>query len=127
MAGSIKAAQKRKHSIHELVNNMSDIKVIWDRRVAALADLQSAIKLLEQDLKTLKGKIASQGVDGYYSANSDVLRHAQSIWRSCRQLQLLRELQSDEDALNSYRDDIEKSSAEEQKPESPSTQSDESA
>ena len=106
---------------------MSDIRVIWDRRVGALDDLQRAIKLVEQDIKALKDKIASQGVDGYYSANSDVLRHAQSIWRSCRQLQLLRELQSDEDALNSYRDDIEKSSAEESEPESPPTQTDESA
>ena len=106
---------------------MSDIRVIWDRRVGALDDLQRAIKLIEQDVKALKDKIASQGVDGYYSANSDVLRHAQKIWRSCRQLQLLRELQSDEDALNAYRDDIEKSSAVESKPESPPTQTDESA
>ena len=43
---------------------MSDIKVIWDRRVGALDDLQRAIKLIEKDIKALKDKTATQGVDG---------------------------------------------------------------
>ena len=85
---------------------MKDIKLIWDRRVAALADLEAAIKRVDADLKRLKQKIASNGVDGYYSANSDVLRNSESVWRSCRQLQLLRELQAEEDALNVLKDDI---------------------
>ena len=80
---------------------MKDVNVIWDRRLSALDELKTAIKLVEDDLKALKEKVASAGVDGYYSANSDVLRHAESVWRSCRQLQLLRELQKHEDAFNS--------------------------
>ena len=72
---------------------------IWQARVHALDSLKCSITSLEKYLTYLKEKIARDGLDGYYSSHSDVLRHAQSVWAGEKKLYLLRELQVYEDAM----------------------------
>ena len=64
-----------------------DLKtIIFDKQMHCLSVLKTEIKSIQKLIKNLENKIDSEGLEGYYSCNSDVLRHAQQIWKASNTL-----------------------------------------
>ena len=87
------------HPMGNMADNDKAPSTIWQARVYALDSLECAITSLEKYLIYLKDKISRDGISGYYSSHSDVLRHAQTVWAGEKKLYLLREIQVYEDEM----------------------------
>ena len=57
-----------------------------------LNNLKTQIHNIRHAMDRLESKIEEEGLDGYYSCNHDVLRHAQQIWKCTALLGELRAL-----------------------------------
>tara|TARA_B100000029_G_C17096524_1_gene786283 strand:- start:27 stop:287 length:261 start_codon:yes stop_codon:yes gene_type:complete len=68
---------------------------LFQERLSTLESLKMQCKALEKVNTELIKKIDSKGIDAYYSVNSDVLRHAISIWKSCIRLAELKKIERD--------------------------------
>lgn len=68
---------------------------IFQLQVRALKSLQTGSDTLKKKIKDLDDKISDQGINGYYSVNSEILTYAMSIWKSSAKLSELKALQDE--------------------------------
>ena len=61
-------------------------------RNASLMHLKCQCKNIEDANTRLLKKIEAEGINGYYSENSDILRHAIIIWKECMKLAEFRKI-----------------------------------
>jgi hypothetical protein len=66
---------------------------VFNSRLRALDTLRISIKSLTKECDRLEKKIEEEGLKGYYSINSDLLRWARRAHSSCYELSILRECQ----------------------------------
>jgi hypothetical protein len=73
---------------------MRDIQnILFDSQMATLKNLESRIKSLQEQLKLLQKKISKDGVNGYYSFNSDCMRLSSEVWSACHRLGELKKIE----------------------------------
>ena len=65
------------------------------RRNSSLTNLKCQCKNIEDTNKRLLKKIEEEGIDGYYSENSDILGYAVSVWKECMKLAEFRKIAED--------------------------------
>ena len=64
-------------------------------RMATLEWVKLKAEVTKEECESLLKKIELNGLDAYYSTNSDILRHATDIWKGCIRLSELKKI-SDE-------------------------------
>ena len=65
---------------------------LFQSRSAALMSLKSQCINIEETNKRLLKKIDEEGIEGYYSINSDLLRYAVIAWKECMRLAEFRKI-----------------------------------
>ena len=66
---------------------------VWQKRQFALDQLRLGCEALAKEVDRLTKKIEKEGLEGYYSINSDLLRWARQAHSACYELSILRSLQ----------------------------------
>ena len=62
------------------------------KRNSILMSLKAQCKNIEETNKRLLKKIEEEGIEGYYSENSDMLRYAVIVWKDCMRLAEFRKI-----------------------------------
>ena len=62
------------------------------KRNSVLMSLKAQCKNIEETNKRLLKKIEEEGIEGYYSENSDMLRYAVVAWKDCMRLAEFRKI-----------------------------------
>ena len=60
-------------------------------------DLQDNLKKLKKEIEQIELKIQNDGIEGYYSVNSDLLEYSQKAFVSMRVLSYIKNFKGEED------------------------------
>ncbi|MAG27663.1 hypothetical protein CMI47_19200 [Candidatus Pacearchaeota archaeon] len=69
------------------------LKRINSIRSMQLMQLKDKVSSLRDGVDRLSDKIEQDGLNGFYSSNSDILRYSQEVWRASQYLQTLMDIE----------------------------------
>jgi len=67
-------------------------EMLFCKQMHALNTLKTEITSIRKIVTHLENKIQDEGIEGYYSSNHDVLKHAQRIWKASNILAELKQV-----------------------------------
>jgi len=68
---------------------------LFKKRIWTLEFMRIKAESTIKECESLIKKIDSDGIDAYYSENSDILRHATDIWKGCLRSAEFRKISED--------------------------------
>tara|TARA_R110000824_G_scaffold118614_1_gene270934 strand:- start:227 stop:469 length:243 start_codon:yes stop_codon:yes gene_type:complete len=73
--------------------NKSQVEeMLFCKQMHALNTLKTEITSIRKAMTQLENKIQNEGIEGYYSSNHDVLKHAERIWKASNVLGELKQI-----------------------------------